>query len=124
MEVYGIKPIDSSTVYGSTQLQEQTEHSAKHMDDRRSQGVAENSQGKKREPDLKMLGEVTDEMNSIVETLNTNIKFKLHEKTQNLMVQVVNVKNGEVLKEFPPHELLDVMAKIKEFVGALIDKKI
>lgn len=122
MEVYGVKPIESAMSYPN-QASGQTELSGHQPSNGQGQGqVAENLPTKELTPEK--INEATDEMNSIVKTLNTNIQFKLHEKTNNLMVQVVDIKDGKVLKEFPPHEMLDVMAKIKEFVGALIDKKV
>ncbi|MPN54839.1 hypothetical protein SDC9_202516 [bioreactor metagenome] len=58
-----------------------------------------------------------------MEMINSDIQFQLHEKTKQLIVQVVDMRDGKVLKEFPPHELLDTMAKIQEYVGLLLDKK-
>lgn len=66
---------------------------------------------------------ISEEMNKFMELINSDIRFVLHEKTHRLIVQVVDSKEGKVLKEFPPHELLDTMAKIKEYVGVLLDKK-
>jgi len=66
---------------------------------------------------------LTDEMNKFMQLINSDIQFVFHEKMQRLIVQVVDTKEGKVLKEFPPHELLDTMAKIKEYVGLLLDKK-
>lgn len=69
------------------------------------------------------LSKVTEEMNKSMQYLNVGIKFLLHEKTQTLMVQIVDVTDNTVLKEFPPHEMLDTKAKIREYIGILLDKK-
>lgn len=68
-------------------------------------------------------GEMTEEMNKFMERLNTDIHFTLHEKTERLMLQVVDRKNGEIIKEIPSEEMLDMLAKISEYVGVLLDKK-
>lgn len=68
-------------------------------------------------------GKMTEEMNKFMERLNTDIHFTLHEKTERLMLQVVDRKNGEVIKEIPTEEMLDMIAKISEYVGVLLDKK-
>ncbi len=39
------------------------------------------------------------------------------------MVRLVDDKTQKVLKEFPPHEFLDMIAKIREHVGILLDTK-
>jgi flagellar protein FlaG len=122
MEVYGIKPIDSGVIQGVSPTTGQ-DQSAKQPDNRHDQGqVMGKTQGHK-DLSREEADQVTDEMNSIVQALNTKIQFQLHDKTKQLMVQVVDINDGKVLKEFPPHELLDVMAKIREYVGSLIDKK-
>lgn len=73
--------------------------------------------------DKKELSELTSEMNKFLELVNSDIQFVLHEKTQRLIVRVVDVRENKVLKEFPPHEMLDTLAKIRDYVGLLLDKK-
>lgn len=67
---------------------------------------------------------MTNAMNKFVEAINSNIRFTVHERTKELMVQVVDQINNRVLKEFPPHEFLDTAAAIRSYVGILLDKKI
>jgi flagellar protein FlaG len=67
---------------------------------------------------------VTDGLNDFMQSLNTNLKFVLHQKTDTLMVQIVDIKSQKVLREAPPKEILDVVAKIHDLIGALIDQKI
>lgn len=66
---------------------------------------------------------VTDEINTFMESMNTNIQFVLHVKTNELIVQVQEGKNHKILKEFPAHELLDAVARMREYAGLLVDKK-
>lgn len=66
---------------------------------------------------------LTKKMTKLMELINSDIHFKLHEETDRMMVQVVDTRDGTVLKEFPPQELLDTLGKIKEYVGILLDKK-
>lgn len=67
---------------------------------------------------------ITENLNSFMEELSADIRFKVHDKTGTLMVQVFDPKNDKVLREFPPHELLDTVAKISEYVGSLLDKRV
>jgi flagellar protein FlaG len=39
------------------------------------------------------------------------------------MVKVVDVQNDEVIKEIPPEEVLDTVARIREMIGLLVDKR-
>ena len=63
-------------------------------------------------------------MNRFVEMLTSDLKFEVHEKTHEIMIKFVNTKTGEVLKEYPPKEYLDMIARIRDYVGMMIDKKI
>lgn len=71
--------------------------------------------------DLKIM---TEEMNKFMQLMNADIQFTMHEKTQQLMVQVVDTKQQKVLREFPSHEFLDTMSKIRDYVGMILDKKV
>lgn len=69
------------------------------------------------------LDNMTVEMNKFMQMANSDIQFKLHEGTKQLIVQVIDTKDQTVIKEFPPHEMLDMVAKIREYVGMLLDKR-
>ena len=66
---------------------------------------------------------LTADMNKYFQSLNANLRFAYHEKTSQLMLRVVDASNDKVLKEIPSHEVLDMLAKVREYVGALLDKK-
>jgi flagellar protein FlaG len=40
------------------------------------------------------------------------------------MVTVVNEDTGEVIREIPSRELLDLAAKLEEAIGLIFDKKV
>ncbi|WP_407307294.1 flagellar protein FlaG [Desulfosporosinus sp. SB140] len=83
-----------------------------------------NNQNAKKQVDPQNVKKMTEAMNQFMESMNSTIRFKIHEKTNELMVQVVDQTNNKVLKEFPPHEFLDTIAAIRSYVGMLLDKKI
>ena len=66
---------------------------------------------------------VAADLSDFMQSLNTDIEFSIHEKSDRMMVKVVDTKTHDVLKEFPPEELLDTIGAIREYVGALLDKK-
>lgn len=78
----------------------------------------------KKPVDANHLTEMTEAMNKFVQAMDANIRFKIHEKSHQLMVQVVDQTNNRVLKEFPSSEFLDTIAAIRDYVGILLDKKI
>lgn len=66
---------------------------------------------------------LTEDMNKYFQSLNANLRFAYHEKTSQLMLRVVDSSNNKILKEIPSHEVLDMLAKVREYVGSLLDKK-
>jgi len=77
----------------------------------------------KNQPSENQCKKVTEELNNFMQSMNTDIKFVFHNRTDTLMIQVEDGKTHRVLKEFPAHELLDMVAKMKDDVGALVDQK-
>ena len=67
---------------------------------------------------------VAADLSDFMQSLNTDIEFSIHEKSGRMMVKVVDTKTQDVLKEFPPEELLDTIGAIRDYVGALLDKKV
>lgn len=94
------------------------------QDSEASTAENQNLSQSKKEANKQALSQKVDEMNQIMAALNTDLKFALHEKTHQLMVRFVDSKDKKVLKEFPPHEFLDTVAKIRAYVGILLDKKV
>ncbi|WHY19087.1 flagellar protein FlaG [Paenibacillus sp. G2S3] len=54
----------------------------------------------------------------------TTLEISIHEKTHDIMVKVLNKDTGELIREVPPEKTLDLVAKMMEIAGILIDEKI
>lgn len=83
-----------------------------------------NEKDKNKPANLEKVTQMTYAMNKFVQAMDADIQFKIHEGTNQLMVQVIDQANNKVLKEFPSSEFLDTMAAIRDYVGILLDKKI
>ncbi|GAB6063300.1 flagellar protein FlaG [Deferrisoma palaeochoriense] len=86
-------------------------------------GRAVEAAREERQPSADELAQAVEAMNGFLKANNSHIQFALHDKAKQLMVQVVDNRTSEVIKTFPPKELLDLAAKIGEMVGALLDRK-
>ncbi len=62
-------------------------------------------------------------INGAIEHINRSLRFSVHEDTQQMMVKVVDVVSQEVIKEIPPEDVLDTVARIREAIGLLIDER-
>lgn len=83
----------------------------------------EQDKNKKNVENPQQLDSITKAMNEFMDKMCCDIKFQIHQETKRLMVQVVSQKDGKVLKEFPPKEMLDVLANISKNIGLILDKK-
>jgi flagellar protein FlaG len=53
----------------------------------------------------------------------TNLSFSIHKETKEIMVKVINSETQEVIREIPPEKVLDMVAKMMEMAGLLVDEK-
>jgi flagellar protein FlaG len=53
----------------------------------------------------------------------TSFDISIHEETKQLMVKVLNKETGEVIREIPKEKTLDMVAKLMEVAGILIDER-
>ncbi|TDX35999.1 flagellar protein FlaG [Halanaerobium congolense] len=99
-----IKSNNKKTNRQATSLQEKNEYNQQELEDEVRESVKD--------------------VNEIVDQVKEGLSFQIHEDTEELMVQVIDVNTDEVIKELPPEEMLDLKARIHEMVGILIDEKV
>lgn len=56
-------------------------------------------------------------------SVNSEAVFGIHEGTNRVMIKIVDKTTKEVIKEFPPEETLDMIAKVWELAGIMVDEK-
>lgn len=55
---------------------------------------------------------------------NSEAIFGIHDKTNRVTIKIIDKTTKEVIKEYPPEETLDMIAKIWEIAGILVDEKL
>ena len=55
--------------------------------------------------------------------INSEAIFGIHEDTNRVTIKIVDRDSREVLMEYPPEKTLDMIAKVWELAGLLIDEK-
>jgi uncharacterized FlaG/YvyC family protein len=63
------------------------------------------------------------QLNKAAEALDRRFQFAIHKETHRIMVKVFRKDNNELIAEIPPRKILDVLAKIDEEMGLLVDTK-
>jgi len=69
------------------------------------------------------LGEVAEHLSQALEVVDRGLEFAVHEDTKRVMVKVINRETDEVIKEIPPERLLDMIARIWDMIGLIVDEK-
>lgn len=69
-----------------------------------------------------------EQIRKAVEQLNKNMRnseavFGIHEKTNRVTIKIVDRETKEVIKEVPPEKTLDMIAKVWELAGILVDER-
>ncbi len=94
-------------------------------------GVVESSQNKSEannatEQNAEQAG--NEQIRKAVEKLNKNMAhseavFGIHEDTNRVTIKIVDRDTKEVIKELPPEKTLDMIAKVWELAGIMVDEK-
>jgi flagellar protein FlaG len=53
-----------------------------------------------------------------------DLEFSIHEASGEIMVTIMDGFTGEVIREVPASEILDLAAKIEEMAGLMFDQKV
>lgn len=69
------------------------------------------------------LQEQVEKINTAARTFNTGLRFCIHEESERVMVEVVDLDENEVIKEIPPEKILNMVAQIQNIIGLLIDTR-
>ncbi len=78
-----------------------------------------------REPmDEESVSYMTQELNELMSKINCNLQFQYHKEVNMMSVRMLDKRTHEVIKEVPPEEMLDQMAKAREWLGAFLDKNV
>ena len=81
-------------------------------DSQAKQTISENSQIKK----------AVDEINK--KAHNSEAVFGIHDATNRVTIKIVDKDTKKVLKEYPPEKTLDMIVKVWEMAGLLVDQKL
>ena len=69
------------------------------------------------------LQEQVEKINTAAKTFNTGLRFRIHEESERIMVEVIDLAENEVIKENPPERILNMVAQIQNIIGLFIDTR-
>lgn len=54
---------------------------------------------------------------------NTRAEFSVHEVTKDIMIKIIDTDSNQVIREIPPKKILDLIAKLCELAGIMVDER-
>ncbi len=62
--------------------------------------------------------------NKALEGTNRRFEYSIHEQTNTIMIKVIDTETNEVIREIPPEKILDLIAKLWELAGIIVDERV
>ena len=72
-------------------------------------------------PSKERLHKAVEELNKKMS--NSEAIFGIHEETNRVTIKIVDKESKKVIKELPPEKTLDMIAKVWEIAGLLVDER-
>lgn len=71
----------------------------------------------------KVVIDAIERVNRAISGSNRYFEVSIHEKTNAIMVKVFNSDTNQIIREIPPEKILDMLAKLCEMVGLIVDER-
>ena len=124
-----VQPVEPKKVDVNKEVQT-AESSATPMMDLSTAMVAQSAESNTNQNDNNQQDEEKnfENIKKAVDNLNKNMKntsaiYGIHEGTNRVTIKIVDKQTKEVIKELPPEKTLDMISKVWEMAGMLVDEK-
>jgi len=83
---------------------------------------SETQAGKPEEISLQKLQNLTEAVDTYMQSLGVNLKFNVDERTDMVQVEVRDPDTDKLIRKIPADEMLDLAASIENMVGLFLNK--
>lgn len=126
----GSSPVQGTIRESSAVTTEGLQTSADEMQQENA-SVLENAavaQGQNPTEEEKAAASSSEQVKKAVESINrsqshTEAIFGIHEGTNRVTIKIVDKESKKVIKEYPPEKTLDMIQKLWEMAGLMVDEK-
>lgn len=111
----GTSPITSRGVFGP--------EPASVSGNRAGAGPAVREAKEEQLPSALDLMAMAEEFNHKISMIHdVDLQFSVHEGSGQILVKVMDAGSGDLIREIPPSEMLDLAARIDEMIGLIFDR--
>ncbi len=115
----------SSAEYTDVSAQDsvkQVDNTISVVDNAQNKGGSGNEKGGEgKQPSNEQIRKAVEALNKKMS--NSEAIFGIHEKTNRITIKIVDKDSKEVIRELPPEKTLDMIAKVWELAGILVDER-
>ena len=129
MRIEAVKMGDVAAYQGSTGVQSSEEENTVEKPElqQNSKMTVETKNGSDEHKESGITGN-SEQLKKAVSDLNKKMSnaeaiFGIHEETNRVMIKIVDKDSRKVIKEYPAEETLDMIAKVWEVAGIMVDEK-
>lgn len=120
MKIENINNINMKNIEIYPKIEKSTQQKIKKVDE---------TQNKFKEEEKKDKNFTKEDIEKNIEKLNkeyknTTCEFVVHEKTNSIMIKILDKETKKVIKEYPAEKTLDRIAKTLELSGLMLDRKL
>lgn len=110
------------TQSNTTQEAAQVDNTVNVVAEGQSKSNANSNSSEQQQPSNEQLRRAVEQLNKNM-IAHSEAVFGMHEGTNRITIKIVDKDTKEVLKEFPPEKTLDMIAKVWEMAGILVDER-
>ncbi|AFV02573.1 hypothetical protein UNSWDHB_2876 [Dehalobacter sp. UNSWDHB] len=67
--------------------------------------------------------QAAEKMNRLMGLFNKKLQFEVAEKSDRIVVKIIDQESGEILSEIPPARVVEMLESVQDSVGLLVDEK-
>ena len=82
--------------------------------------VSSNTKGEFQSP--KEINKVLEKLNKELEKEKSHAEYSVYEKLNAITIKIINDETKEVIMELPPEKILDLVSKMCELDGVIVDE--
>ncbi|SFC24745.1 flagellar protein FlaG [Pseudoalteromonas denitrificans] len=76
------------------------------------------------EKDIKNANKVAQQLQDFVSSINKDLRFSVDEESGRDVISVIDKESGDLIRQIPSEEILDLASRISEAAGILIKKEV
>jgi len=65
-----------------------------------------------------------EELNELIHAQQRDVSFSVNKEANATVIRIFKTETGELIKQFPPEEILAMIIRIRKNIGLLVDSKV